>query len=299
MADSTRQLRNLFYLGLYKQAIAEAESVLKSEPHNTQAKTFYYRSMVFVNPQEIFSKVTNLAPSSHQAVKLLGTYYAASDEGKDMVFDTLKEWLSADGLVDPTLQVVASQIYMEEQNYKEALRLVCQPGDNLEKMAMCVQIYLKINRLDLAQKMAKSMADADDDDPLTQLCLAWTQISEGGEKVGEAISLLQDLIEKYGPSIPVLNGLAICQVQQANHAAAFQLLKQAKDAASAAGVKTSPETYINTIVVLQSLKKSPDIIRKISGEFEKSWPENAWLKKMALAEAAFAQHAAAFSWKKE
>jgi hypothetical protein len=55
---------------------------------------------------------------------------------------------------------------------------------------------------------------------------------------------------------------------------------------------------------LQSLKKSPDIIRKISGyllyfdfdatsnmpgrcrEFEKSWPENAWLKKMALAEGA-------------
>ena len=31
-------------------------------------------------------------------MKLLATYYAASEEGKEMVFDTLKDWLSADGV---------------------------------------------------------------------------------------------------------------------------------------------------------------------------------------------------------
>ena len=70
---------------------------------------------------------------------------------------------------------------------------------------------------------------------------------------------------------------------------------------SSSSVVVINETFYQ---VLQSLKKSPDIIRKISGyllyfdfdatsnmpgrcrEFEKSWPENAWLKKMALAEGA-------------
>ena len=70
------------------------------------------------------------------------------------------------------VRLVSAQIYLEDGNYKEALKLV-HDGDTLEMMALCVNIYLAMNRIDLAEKQLKAMQEFDDDDTETQLCLAW------------------------------------------------------------------------------------------------------------------------------
>lgn len=298
MADQVRQLRNLFFLGSYKQAIVEAENVLKTDPFNNQAQTLMFRSMIYSNPGDVFKKIPQSGSTALQAIKLLATYNTANEENREMVFDTLKDWLSSDEVAsDSTLQAVAAQIFMEEGNYKEALRLLLPAGENLEKQALSVQLYLKINRVDLAVKVVKAMQDQDDDDILSQLATIWVSIAEGGEKLNEATFLLQDLVEKFGPSVLVLNCQATCQINQHNYSNAFQFLKQARDLAVAAGAKPSADTLVNSIVVLQLLKKSPEIVRKITSELTQCWPEHPWLKQQSAAEAQIKAQAATYSWK--
>ena len=130
---------------------------------------------------------------------------------------------------------------------------------------MQVQIYLKLDRMDLASKTMKSMADIDDDDALTLLVQAWVYIAQGGEKTTEALYQLQELVEKFGSSVNVLNLMAVCQIHQRNYAEAFGYLKQARSTALQAKQKVHPDTLINTVVVLRLLKKDPAIITKIAG----------------------------------
>lgn len=45
------------------------------------------------------------------------------------------------------------------------------------RLALTVQIYLKIDRIDLAAKAAAIMATVDDDDTLTQLASSWVNLA--------------------------------------------------------------------------------------------------------------------------
>ena len=54
-------------------------------------------------------------------------------------------------------------------------------------MALCVHVYLKMDRLDLAERQAKAMAAVDDDATLSQLAHAWVglhQVGGGGGRSG-------------------------------------------------------------------------------------------------------------------
>lgn len=56
------------------------------------------------------------------------------DDHKEMVLDTLKDWLSTPELAkDVTLQIIAAEIYLLNGNLKEALALVVNDAENLEK----------------------------------------------------------------------------------------------------------------------------------------------------------------------
>jgi coatomer protein complex subunit epsilon len=61
-----------------------------------------------------------------QAVRLLAMY-TTKPENKELVLITLKEWLS-DGIAatNPTLQLIAAQIYYLEENFEDAMRCVYQ-----------------------------------------------------------------------------------------------------------------------------------------------------------------------------
>jgi len=292
-SDELRPLRNFYYLGLYKNAIAEAESIKASNPDIAViADVYLYRSQLEIDPSVVLKAITDKAPTSLRAVKLLATYRTANEDTKELVFETLLEWLSYTMIQnDPVLQTIAAIIYLEEEKYKEALKLLASPGENLEKMAINVQLYLKIDRVDLAAKIIKTMADVDDDDPLTQLATAWVYIAQGGDKISEAFYLLQELIEKFGQSVSILNSLAVCQLHLKNFTQAFQFLKQARNLRIEKGKKAHPDTLVNTIVCLHHMRKPADIITKIKMELEDADPNNAWLKDQETMSKIFDKHA--------
>jgi len=290
--DELKSVKNFFYLSLtdsLSQEVAASKSL--------GAEVFKNRLLLTSDPEAVFKNVPQNAPTALQAVKLLGTYKTAADDHKDLVFETIKEYFSDESLSkDPTLQLLAAQVYFEDKQLKEALKLASQPPPNLEKWALQVVIYLKIDRVDLAIKALKMMQDIDDDDTLTQLATSWVYLAQGEEKVTEASFLLQELMEKFDVSIPVLNTLAVCHMHKKEWSSAFQYLKQARDLALSNKQKVSGETLVNSIVCLQHLGKSPDPIIK---ELQSTHPNHPWLKRYNEMDALFDRHAASYKPVKE
>jgi len=305
MAESLRSLRNSFYLGLHKQAQKDAKA--SKEP---LADVFYYRSLLAQENYEAVIKGIGTSSSPElQAVRLLATYKTAAEDNKELALEQMKEWQEAhnrasggsgtpkkegDSPLSPTLQLLCSQILFEAKNYKEALKFVHKSHENLEHLAMTVQIYLKIDRADLAARQVKAMQDIDDDDTLTALANAWLNIAMGGEKCNEALNLLQELQDKFSSSSLLLNAQATCQIAVRNYTAAFTLCKRARDEALATKEKVSPETLVNTIVSLLMLRKPADIIQRVVGELRTTSPNHPWLARSQAMEASFDKSASGY-----
>lgn len=293
MDDSVRTLRNNYYLGHYQKVIDEVKEFSSEGPVEM---SFYYRALLQLKPEEVFKNITDRGPTALQAVKLLGTYRTAEDDQKELVFETLNEWLGDEILSkDQVLSVIAAQIFFEEKNYKEALKLVMNAGEDLEKFALCVQIYLKIDRVDLAAKACAAMADVDDDDALTQLATSWLHIAQGGNKIREASFLLQELIEKFGKSPTLLVSSAVAQLHLANYAEANNFLKLARASSLEGGGKVSADTLVNYIVALQVTKRAPEIIAKITEELQGTYPRHPYLVTQNEMETMFDKHASKYS----
>jgi len=314
-SDALRAVRSAFYLGQYKNVIKESKNIKDSKENINAADVFYYRSLIAMGSEEqVLKGINNNSPYDLQAVRLLATYYTTSDDNKDMIFDSIKEWNekekndrkqsndsnsgtkseSGSGSGSGTWQLIASLIYYSSNHFSEALRYIADFHENLEMLAMTVSIYIKINRVDLAQKQVKSMQDIDDDDVLTVIASSTLNIALGGDKASEAFYLQQELIDKFGPSVPVLNSMAACQMQQKKFTEAFALLKQARDMCLQAKEKVSSETLINSIVCLQHLRKSNDIIQKVIGELRQTSPTHPWLKRYADMESIFDKNALSY-----
>lgn len=292
MDDSVRTLRNNFYLGHFGKVMDEVKEFGDETPAQL---SFYYRAALEVKPNEI-TKINDRSPTALQAIKLLGTYRTAADDTKELVFETLNEWLSDEILgKDETLSIIAAQIFFEEKNYKEALKLVANANENLEKFALAVQIYLKMDRVDLAAKACAAMADVDDDDALTQLCQSWLYTVQGGNKTREASFLLQELIEKFGASTSLLAASAVVQLHLANFAEANQFLKMAKTCAAENKERLAADVLINYIVALHLTKRAPEIIEKLTGELSESYPKHTYLENQNAMSAMFDAHASKYT----
>lgn len=290
-ADELRSVRNYFVLGLYQECIKEAKNLSKSDPSFSElAQLYAVRAMIEDNPSKVtFPKKSSTALS---ALAELASYRTASKDLKEMVVDKVKGWLQSDITgSDPILQIVAAQIFFEEGDFKSSLHQVKDADKNLEKLAIQVMIFLKIDRIDLADKTLKNMQAIDDDDPITSLATAWVAAAQGGERASEAAFVVQELIEKFGPSVKTLNLLAACQMRLKNWNEASKFLKEARDLSSQAGKTFSSDTYYNSMVNLHQAHKSQELINKVQGDFEKHYSEHPMVLKRKEAEAIFDRNA--------
>lgn len=182
-----------------------------------------------------------------------------------MAISTLEEWLADEQMnTDDVLRVIGAQMYFNEGNFKQALKLT-HNAENFESMTMTVQVYLKIDRLDLAEKVVRSMQEIDDNDTLSQLASSWLYVVQGGEKVNEAYFFLQELLEKFGPNVNTLNMMACAEIHMKKYTEAFSHLKSARDLCIQKAITVNAETLINSMICLRHLQKGPEIISKIQG----------------------------------
>jgi len=117
-----------------------------------------YRSYIALGQYDVVEdEVKEDRETALQAVKLLATFKSKPDM-KDMVLMTLKEWLTDSSTGNnPTLQTVAGIVYLELGELEEAAK-VLHSGTTLEMVSLQVQVYLRMARVDVAEKSLSLMA---------------------------------------------------------------------------------------------------------------------------------------------
>jgi len=292
MGDDLFSVKNEFYLGNYQGAINEAQSsdLVLSPGDEKERDIIVYRCYIEMGQSDVVQgEIGDGHPTALQAVKLLSTY-KTNKAMAEMVLVTMKQWLEdAETCNNPTLHLVAGLVYMEEGDYEEAAK-VLHAGTTLEMVSLQVQVYLKMARVDMAEKSASLMARMEDDATLTQLTTAWVNMHLGGDKISDAFYTFQELADKYSETPLLLNGMAACQMHQGKHEEAEKYLLKALTKNN-----SDPLTLQNLIVCAQHTRKAPEVVNRYLATLGKNAADSLLLKRKEKWESAFDAAAAATS----
>jgi len=157
-------------------------------------------------------------------------------------------------------------------------------------LALLVQCYLRIDRLDLAEKELKALGAIDEDATATQLATAWVYLALNGEKIQEAFFIFKELADKYGTSVQLLNGQAVCNISLKKFESAEGLLLEA--------LEKSPkdaDTIANLITCYLHLKKPTEIINRYVSQLKTGSPNHPWVSGIKTAEESFERNRARFA----
>lgn len=151
---------------------------------------------------------------------------------------------------------------------------------------------LQVNRIDLAQEALKVMQEMNDDATITQLTTAYVSLAKGGDKLQEAQNIFGELADKFGDTVILLNGLALCQIVAGQYQDAETSL------VNALGKKSNdPDTLINLITCAQHTRKSKDTVQRYMNQLKSAAPNHAWLKSVTETEAQFDKFASKYKAK--
>lgn len=167
---------------------------------------------------------------------------------------------------------------------KEALACV-HLGTSMEHMALSLQIYLRMDRLDLAKSTLKKMKQVDEEAILTQLCSVYVHVVTGKSEADDAVHIVSSLSEQYGNSIMLLNLMAAACMAAEKYAEAETALLEA----SAEGEDV--DTLINLVVCYQQQGKDMSTIGNILNRIRTNYPDHTFVQGLNRVEGAFEREA--------
>jgi coatomer subunit epsilon len=168
------------------------------------------------------------------------------------------------GETNPSAQLTVAQVLLLAGQTKEALQCV-HLGSTMEHIALALQIYLKIERLDLAKKQLSLLRQADEDSILTQLSAVYVSLAAGSTGAPDAAHALNSLSEQYGASSLLLNLVACALMQQGDYATAEEkLIECLRDFPSETSI---PDTLVNLIgCSVQQNKPFKDYVSQLQNQ---------------------------------
>jgi len=197
-------------------------------------------------------------PAGIRALGLRARYEAAAASGDNAAMQNIIGALQT-MLNDPesanlsSLQLTACHVYLLHGDMtREALQCV-NLGTTMEHLATALQVFLKMDRLDLAEEQLRLMKQADEDAILTQLCQASLALATGSSRAEDAVYVLTHLTEQYGPSPFLLNCMALASMNGGRFDSAEVALKEAL-----AEDPNSVDALVNLSVCYQHLGKEEE-----------------------------------------
>lgn len=152
----------------------------------------------------------------------------------------------------------------------------------MEHISMALQIYLRLDRVDLAHAQLELLRQADEDAVLTSLGAVHVALAGGRSTAADAAHYLNSLSEQYGPSPLILNLSACAHCMTGDYEEAETKLLDCKREFQT----PDADTLINLIVCSQYLNKdSAEYIQ----ELKESFASHAFLAGLDRVEGAFAR----------
>ncbi|XP_053214024.1 coatomer subunit epsilon-like [Panonychus citri] len=288
-ADPLFEMRNAFYIGNFQNCINEA---LKCKVNSEEKDILMYRSYIAQKKYGVvLDGITSTASSNLQSLRLLAMYHSEKDvDAKasiaEKIFSMANFAMNSENGEDYVKLLVAAIVHCNEavslRIQPDAGLRVLHASDHIECIAMMLQIYLMLDRVDLARKELKKMQEKDEEATLTQLAQAWINIYVGGEKFQEAYYIYQELSDKYGPTPLLLNGIAVAQIGQGKYEEVESILQQALEKDN-----NNPETLINLIHVSHQLGKPPEVCNRFLSQLKDSSSKHPYVSDLTSKENEF------------
>ncbi|XP_057300649.1 coatomer subunit epsilon-like [Hydractinia symbiolongicarpus] len=270
--DELFEVRNSFYIGNFQHCINEAQTLNPtSSDLRIERDVFLYRAYVAQGKYGlVLDEIRGSSPQELQAVRILADYLQNSAK-RESILKQIETKLNGSDFSEYFL-LMASIIYFHEQDTDSALRCLFQ-SSALECAALSVQIYISMDRLDLAKTEISRMQSMDEDATLTQLAMAWFNLAVGGEKCQDAYYIFQELADKYTPTVLLLNGQAACYMRMGKFEDAESPLQEALERDS-----NNPDTLINMSVLAQHLGKAPEVSNRFISQIKAGHAQHQFSK---------------------
>ncbi len=178
--DELLPIRNSYYLGAYAKTLADIQSL---PPHAQQnARLIAYKSLIAQGnyPAVINSINPQRDPPVIIAIMILAKLSDAirrNTPNKAVFIGDMQELLSQGGnALEPSIQYIAANAFYLVGDLEQALKLVSKSPKDMECAALAIQIYLKLDRVDIAKKELTQLKNWADDATLAQLVEAWVNL---------------------------------------------------------------------------------------------------------------------------
>jgi coatomer protein complex subunit epsilon len=298
-SDLLFEVRTNYWLGHYQAAI-NAALTLQSKIHSKEVAlerdVYVYRSYLEQTNYNIILEEINetSSPKPLQVIRLLALYLSNDKrstgvEANQTLVDNLEQILTTDSsLKEENLwtHYLAAALYYRMSVYDRTLRqlaVVLQKEESfLEARVLMIELYLRLHRIDLAEKELKALQSMHDYAIPTLLAACWVYLAKGGDKVQDALYICQELIEKYSASVPLLLCLAVAQMHLKNFADAEKTLLEALEKNSKCA-----EVLANLIVCYYHLKKAPELVARVLSQLKVVAPTHLCFLQTAQLEDAF------------
>jgi tetratricopeptide (TPR) repeat protein len=267
--DPLFDLRTFFWLGNYQAGInAGTRSKIQTDAQRLERDVYMYRCYI---EQANYPIVLEEIAENHKskallAVRLLAQFTKEKSNGGNIVqinenfAPQLEALLSEEYNPEEDdgkwLQIIGGILYNRMGLLEKAFKTVFN-SPTLEARALILEIYLRLNRVDLAEAELKNIQSQYDYAIPTLLASAWLNILLGGERSNDALYTYQELLDKYGPSVPLLNGFAMALINLKRFDDAEKSLLEALEKNP-----KSAETLANLVVVYAHQKKGADLINR-------------------------------------
>ena len=255
--DELYTLRAQYWLGHYAMALDEARASARRPmpPHlKSEREELMLRCQLATgNYDKVITDGNNGGSPALKALALHASYLSSAPEARGGVIDELKVLLAStpDSASNTSLQLAACHVFLAAGMLREALQCV-HHGLTMEHLAMSVQIYIRIDRLDLANESLNLLKQADEDSILAQLTSSYLAIAKGRNSADDAVHILGGLSEQYGPSLMLLNCMAVANMVGQKYEAAENNLKEAM---AEFGGENDADTLVNLVVCSQHMGK--------------------------------------------
>jgi len=115
----------------------------------------------------------------------------------------------------------------------------------LTRHSLRVQIFIAMQRIDLAKSEILKMNQTDEDSTLSQMATAWTYLAAGEGQSQEAAYIFQEQIDRTMASATLMNSLAVCHMQMKSFGDAEKYLEEAL-----AKEPSNPDIIVNLLSCL-------------------------------------------------